>query len=160
VQPARVLALGEQADRPDSPESPQLHRPRGQVPPRRASSPRTGTLDVLAPDTDGASPLGGWLGDPWPSLRSGLRPRQAAMSSSSSSLSSSSSSSSSGVSGDGSLGSPSLSCLQRRFSKAFRAASAREPGPFPRPSSPFSSPRRSSAWLGPPRPPGPVAGRV
>jgi hypothetical protein len=57
-------------------------------------------LDVLAPDADGANPLG-WLGDPWPSLRSGLRPRRAVMSSPSSS--SSSSSSSSGVSGDGSL---------------------------------------------------------
>jgi hypothetical protein len=46
--------------------------------------------DVPAPDTDGASPHGGWLDDPWPSLRSGLRPRRAAMSSSSSSSSSSS----------------------------------------------------------------------
>jgi hypothetical protein len=44
VQPARALALGEQADRPDSPKSPQLPRPRGQVPPRPASAPRTGTL--------------------------------------------------------------------------------------------------------------------
>jgi hypothetical protein len=44
VQPARALALGGQTDRPDSPESPQLPRPRGQVPPRPASAPRTGTL--------------------------------------------------------------------------------------------------------------------
>jgi hypothetical protein len=44
IQPARALALGEQADRPNSPESPQLPRPRGQVPPRPASAPRTGTL--------------------------------------------------------------------------------------------------------------------
>jgi hypothetical protein len=44
VQPARALALGGQADRPDSPESPQLPRPRGQVPPRSASAPRTETL--------------------------------------------------------------------------------------------------------------------
>jgi hypothetical protein len=75
-------------------------------------------LDVPALDADGASPLG-WLGVPWPSLKSRLRPRWAAMSSPLSS--SSSSSSSSGVSGDGSLGSPSLSCLRRRFSKAARA---------------------------------------
>jgi hypothetical protein len=68
--------------------------------------------------TDGASPLGGWLDDSWPSLKPGLRPRRAAMSSSLSS--SSSSSSSSGVSGDGSLGSPSLSCRRRSFSKASR----------------------------------------
>jgi hypothetical protein len=33
-----------QADRPDSPESPQLPRPRGQVPPRPALAPQTGTL--------------------------------------------------------------------------------------------------------------------
>jgi hypothetical protein len=64
-------------------------------------------LGVPAPGADGASPLGGWLGDPWPSLGSGLRPSQAAMSSSSSS-----SSSSSGVSGDDSLRSPSLACLR------------------------------------------------
>jgi hypothetical protein len=44
VQPVQALALGEQANQPDSPESPQLHRPRGQVPPRPASAPRTGTL--------------------------------------------------------------------------------------------------------------------
>jgi hypothetical protein len=44
MRPARALALGEQADRPDSPESPQLPRPRGQVPPRPASAPRTRTL--------------------------------------------------------------------------------------------------------------------
>jgi hypothetical protein len=102
VQPARATALGRQAGRPDSLESPQLPRPRGQVPPQPAP----------ALHTDSASPLGGWLDDPWPRLRSGLRPRRAAMSSSSSS------SSSSGVSGDGSLGSPSLSCLRRRLSKA------------------------------------------
>jgi hypothetical protein len=70
---------------------------------------------VPAPNTGGASPPGGWLDDPWPSLGSGLRLSRAAMSSSSSS------SSSSGVSGDGSNGSPSLSCLRRRFSKASRA---------------------------------------
>jgi hypothetical protein len=46
-------------------------------------------LGVPAPGTCGASPLGGWLGDPWPSLGSGLRPSRAAMSSSSSSSSSS-----------------------------------------------------------------------
>jgi hypothetical protein len=43
VQPARALALGGRADRRDSPESPQLPRPRGQVPPRPASAPRTRT---------------------------------------------------------------------------------------------------------------------
>jgi hypothetical protein len=81
--------------------------------------PRSSDRDpnVPAPDTDGTSPLGGWLDDPWLSLRSGLRPRRAAMTSSSSS----SSSSSSGVSGDGSLGSPSLSCRRRSLSKASRA---------------------------------------
>ena len=63
--------------------------------------------DVPALNTGGASPPGGWLSDPWPSLGSGLRPSRAAMSSSSSS-----SSSSSGVSGDGSNGSPSLACLR------------------------------------------------
>jgi hypothetical protein len=79
-------------------------------------------LGVPALGTDGASPLGGWISDPWPSLGSGLRPSRAAMSSSSSSSSSSSTSSSSGVSGDGSNGSPSLACLRRRFSKASRAS--------------------------------------
>jgi hypothetical protein len=64
-------------------------------------------------------PLGGWLDGSWPNPKLGLRPRRAAMSSSSSS--SPSSSSSSGVSGDGSLGSPSLSCRRRSFSKASRA---------------------------------------
>jgi hypothetical protein len=44
VQPARATVLGGQADRPDSPESPQLPRPRGQVPPRPVPAPRTGTL--------------------------------------------------------------------------------------------------------------------
>jgi hypothetical protein len=44
VQPARALVLGGQADRPDSLESPQLSRPRGEVPPWPASAPRTGTL--------------------------------------------------------------------------------------------------------------------
>jgi hypothetical protein len=44
MQPAQAPALGGQADRPDSPESPRLPRPRGQVPPRPASAPRTGTL--------------------------------------------------------------------------------------------------------------------
>jgi hypothetical protein len=39
-----ACAWGTGADRPDSPESPQLPRPRGQVPPRSASAPRTGTL--------------------------------------------------------------------------------------------------------------------
>jgi hypothetical protein len=34
VQPTRATALGGQADWSDSPESPQLPRPRGQVPPR------------------------------------------------------------------------------------------------------------------------------
>jgi hypothetical protein len=117
VQPARSLALGERADRPGSSESPQLPQPRGQVPPLACLRSSDRDLDVPAPNADDASPLG-WLGDAWPSLRSGLRPRQAAVSSPSSS---SSSSSSSGVSGDGSLGSPSLSCLRRRVSKAARA---------------------------------------
>jgi hypothetical protein len=44
VQPTRAPALRGQVDRPDSPESPRLPRPRGQVPPRPASAPRTGTL--------------------------------------------------------------------------------------------------------------------
>jgi hypothetical protein len=43
VWPARATALGGQAGRPDSPGSPQLPRPRGQVPPRPAPAPRTGT---------------------------------------------------------------------------------------------------------------------
>jgi hypothetical protein len=42
--PARAMALGEQAGRPDSPESPQLPWPRGQVPPRPAPVLRVGTL--------------------------------------------------------------------------------------------------------------------
>jgi hypothetical protein len=73
---------------------------------------------VPTPGTEGISPLGGWLDGSWPRPKPGRRPRRAAMSSSSSSPSSSSSS---GVSGDGSLGSPSLSCWRRRFSKASRA---------------------------------------
>jgi hypothetical protein len=83
--------------------------------------PRSSDRDLGVPTLgpDGASPLGGWLDDSWPSLKPGLKPRRAAMSSSS--TSSSSSSSSSGVSGEGSLGSPSLSCRQRSFSKAFPA---------------------------------------
>ena len=40
VQLAWTLARGRQADRPDPPVSPQLPRPRGQVPPRSASAPR------------------------------------------------------------------------------------------------------------------------
>jgi hypothetical protein len=40
---AQALALEGHAGRPDPPESPQLSRPRGQVPPRPASAPRTGT---------------------------------------------------------------------------------------------------------------------
>jgi hypothetical protein len=44
VQPARATALGRRAGRPDSPESPQLPRPRGQVPPQPAPALRTGTL--------------------------------------------------------------------------------------------------------------------
>jgi hypothetical protein len=75
--------------------------------------------DVRPPKTGGASPPRGWLGDPWPSLGSGLKPSRAAMSSSSSSSSSSLSSSS--VSDDDSNGSSSLACLRRRFSKASRA---------------------------------------
>jgi hypothetical protein len=43
VQPARALALEVQADRPDSPELPPLPRPKGQVPPRPTSAPRTRT---------------------------------------------------------------------------------------------------------------------
>jgi hypothetical protein len=83
--------------------------------------PRSSGRDPDAPTlgTDGVSPLGGWLDDSWPNPKSGLRPRRAAMSSSSSSPSSSSSSS--GVSSDGSLGSPSLSCRRRSFFKASRA---------------------------------------
>jgi hypothetical protein len=74
---------------------------------------------VPTPGTDGISPLGGWFDGSRPNPKPGLRPRRAAMSSSSSS--SSSLSLSSGVSGDGSLGSPSLSCRRRSFSKASRA---------------------------------------
>jgi hypothetical protein len=43
VQSARAMALGEHAGRPDSPGSPQLPRPRGQVPPRPTPVLRTGT---------------------------------------------------------------------------------------------------------------------
>jgi hypothetical protein len=50
VQLARALALGGHAVRPDPSESPQLSRPRGQVPPRPASAPRTGT-PVSRPQT-------------------------------------------------------------------------------------------------------------
>jgi hypothetical protein len=78
---------------------------------------------------------------------------------SSSSSSSSLSSSSSGVSGDGSLGSPS-SADNEAFPRRPEPTSAREPEPSSRPSSPSSSPRRPSTQLGPPRPPGPVAGKA
>jgi hypothetical protein len=44
VQPARATTLGGQAGRPDSPRSPQLPRPRGQVPPWPAPVLRTRTL--------------------------------------------------------------------------------------------------------------------
>jgi hypothetical protein len=44
VQPVWAPALGGHAVRPDPSESPQSSRPRGQVPPRPASAPRTGTL--------------------------------------------------------------------------------------------------------------------
>jgi hypothetical protein len=44
VQPARATALGRPAGRPDSSESPQLPRLRGQVPPQPAPALRTGTL--------------------------------------------------------------------------------------------------------------------
>jgi hypothetical protein len=44
VRPARAPALEGHAVRPDPPESPQSSWPRGQVPPRSASAPRTGTL--------------------------------------------------------------------------------------------------------------------
>jgi hypothetical protein len=44
MQSAWATALGEQAGRPDSPGSPQLPQPRGQVPPRPAPVLRTGTL--------------------------------------------------------------------------------------------------------------------
>jgi hypothetical protein len=44
VRPARATALGGQAGQPNSPRSPQLPRPRGQVPPRPAPVLRTGTL--------------------------------------------------------------------------------------------------------------------
>jgi hypothetical protein len=44
VWPARAPALEGHAVQPDPPESPQSSRPRGQVPPRPASAPRTGTL--------------------------------------------------------------------------------------------------------------------
>jgi hypothetical protein len=83
--------------------------------------PRPSGWDLGVPTlgTDGISPLGGWFDGSWPNPKPGLRPRRAAMSSSSSS--SSSLSSSSGVSGDGSLGRPSLSCRRRSFSKASRA---------------------------------------
>jgi hypothetical protein len=43
VQSARATVLGEQAARPDSLGSPQLPRPRGQVPPRPTPVLRTGT---------------------------------------------------------------------------------------------------------------------
>jgi hypothetical protein len=72
------------------------------------------------------------------------------------SSSSSSSSSSSGVSGDGSLGSPSLSCRRRSLSKASRARVRSRARAF------FASffSFLFSAQLGPPRPPGPVAGKA
>jgi hypothetical protein len=44
MRPARATALGGQAGRPDSLGSPQLPRPRGQVPPQPAPVLRTGTL--------------------------------------------------------------------------------------------------------------------
>jgi hypothetical protein len=44
VRSAQATALGGQAGRPDSPGSPQLPRPRGQVPPQPAPFLRTGTL--------------------------------------------------------------------------------------------------------------------
>jgi hypothetical protein len=43
VRPAWATALGGQAGRLDSPGSPQLPRPKGQVPPQPAPAPRTGT---------------------------------------------------------------------------------------------------------------------
>jgi hypothetical protein len=43
VWPARAAALGGQAGQPDPPGSPQLPRPRGQVPPQPAPALRTGT---------------------------------------------------------------------------------------------------------------------
>jgi hypothetical protein len=44
VWPARAPALGGQADRPNPPESQQLSRRRGRVPPRAAPAPRIGAL--------------------------------------------------------------------------------------------------------------------
>jgi hypothetical protein len=44
ARPARATALGAQAGRPDSPGSPQLPRPRGQVPPQPTPVLQTGTL--------------------------------------------------------------------------------------------------------------------
>jgi hypothetical protein len=46
------------------------------------------------------------------------------------------------------------------FPRRLVPASARGPEPSLRPSSPSSTPRRPSAQLGPPRPPGPVAGKA
>jgi hypothetical protein len=59
VQPARALVLRGQADRPDSLESPQLSRPRGQVPPSACLRSSDWDLGVPVPGIDGASPLGG-----------------------------------------------------------------------------------------------------
>jgi hypothetical protein len=96
------------------------------APPAEGSStlsdcPRPSGQDpsVPTPRTDGINPLGGRFDGSWPNPKPGLRPRRVAMSSSSSP--SSSSSSSSGVSVDGSLGSPSLSCRRRSFFKASQA---------------------------------------
>jgi hypothetical protein len=44
ARPARAMTLGAQAGRPDSLGSPQLPRPRGEVPPRPAPVLQTGTL--------------------------------------------------------------------------------------------------------------------
>jgi hypothetical protein len=134
IQPARALALGRQADRPDSPESPQLPRPRGQVPPRPASAPQTRTSVS------------------WPQAlmvpchhpchhRHRRRRRQASPATAPS-------------------GARPLPASDEASPRRPEPASAREPGPFSSPSSPFPSPRRSSARLSPPRPLGPVAGRV
>jgi hypothetical protein len=111
---------------------------------------------VPTPNTGGASPPGGWLDDPWPSLGSGLRPSRP----------------------------PCRRPRRHHHHRRRRAcpvtaptgarpflasddasprlpelASSRELGPFPRIFSAYPSPRRAYTCFGPPRPPGLVAGR-
>jgi hypothetical protein len=58
------------------------------------------------------------------------------------------------------LGAPPFPTDDEAFPRRPEPASARGPEPSSRPSSPFSSPRRPSVQLSPPRPPGPVAGKA